>query len=200
MNLLEYIWMSVIIILYLWLLSFVYPKKTRENLYLRRFYRAIKSIVSDKNIAIDEIYRQILMNYNKLYQKSLSNESVSFLDLLEQIIIRYDSYTDKDYKSVFRDKKDKEVRDVCLKVHAYVIEKTPFSNLPIKEATLLNNIKESILSGNVKLGEMALQQLSEEMESKDYHIKKQDKTNRFTTLLSILGLILTVFFGVLSLF
>ncbi len=200
MDVFQYVLVIFLMLLYICAFCFFYLNKFQEQVKLRRFHCAIKSIVSDNKSSIEEIYDRSMMNYNKIYQGLSSKKQTSYLDILEQILFRYDAYTDANFKSVFHEKKNENVRTMCLILHTYVTEKTPFSNLPTKEATLLNNISEALVHGNVELGEMVLQQLSEEIMNKEFRLKKQEKTNTIATLLSVVGLLFTIFFGIFSIY
>ncbi|MBQ2285484.1 MAG: hypothetical protein II244_07445 [Clostridia bacterium] len=81
----------------------------------------------------------------------------------------------------------------------YIKEKEPFASIPAKEANLLNNINDALLKNNIDLGTVSLAQLSKELSSKEIEIKKMEKQNLIGTIVSIIGIILTVIFGILSL-
>ena len=121
------------------------------------------------------------------------------LDILETLVYHYDTFTDDRFESLFNVKKDMNIREYIYKLSKYIKEKEPFASIPAKEANLLNNINDALLKNNIDLGTVSLAQLSKELSSKEIEIKKMEKQNLIGTIVSIIGIILTVIFGILSL-
>ena len=120
--------------------------------------------------------------------------------MIEEIIYRYDSYSDKSFKAIFGQNKDADVYKACCSLYFYVASQRPFSKLPSKEEAILSNIQEAIVKGNALLGGVALKQLCEEIKLRETQLEKQSQINRISIVISIVGVILSLFFGVLSVF
>lgn len=91
------------------------------------------------------------------------------------------------------------MKNACLKLYTYIVDVEPFSNLPETQATLLKNIKDAMLKGNIDLGKVALKQLTEELIDSERQLEKQERINKITVILSIVGMLLTIYFGIASL-
>ena len=79
------------------------------------------------------------------------------------------------------------------------MDAAPFSNLPETQATLLKNIKDAMLKCNIELGKVALKQLTEELIDSERQLEKQERINKITVILSIVGMLFTIYFGIASL-
>jgi len=75
----------------------------------------------------------------------------------------------------------------------------PFLGLPSKEANLLSLINQALIEGNVELGKNSLIQLSQELEQTTIIMETQEKRNVISYIVSIVGVILTIIFGLISL-
>ena len=119
--------------------------------------------------------------------------------MLEQLIHYYDSYSDKNFKYRFGETKDPKIRSFILDIYKLLKQKEPFSSVTSKESNLLKNINDAIIKNNTDLGLSTLQQLAEEIANKEKTIKKKEKENQVATIVSIVGVVLTIVFGLLSL-
>lgn len=186
-------------VLYLLVFYYVFFNTINKKRRLERFHRTIRSILDVGSLDVEELYKQSLMNFKIINQTFLFLKPTSYIDILEQIIYYYNSCSDSHFKSVFRDNKNDEVRNACLKLYTYIVDAAPFSNLPETQATLLKNIKDAMLKGNIELGKVALKQLTEELIDSERQLEKQERINKITVILSIVGMLLTIYFGIASL-
>ncbi len=200
MELVLTIFMLVVLIAYFYFFYAIMIQDALKKKRLRSFYRSIKSILEKENISDDEILEELGIDYNKIFQNVSEKNTPSLLEMLEQMIFFYDSYTDKAFKSIFGEDKDSILKEKCVVLRKFIKEKEPFSSLPPKEATLFTNIKIAVQEGNSSLCDAVLEQLSTEIINKDILIKKQEKNNKNTAIISVVGIILTIFFGILSFF
>lgn len=187
---------SVLIIVYILILYFLVLKKIKKKKLFRGFHNAVKSIKA-KNISIKDSLEQLTLNYNKLSQE-YNNIKLSLLDVAEQIIYFYDTYTDELFQSKLQVKKDYEIRDFLFEIVEFIKQTEPFNNLPAKEANLLNTIKEAIVKDNKELGNANIVLLASEIFNKEKTLKKKETDNQVATTISIIGVVLTIFFGILS--
>lgn len=74
----------------------------------------------------------------------------------------------------------------------------PFSSVSSKHGNLLNMIKHAFDTDNKDLGRNNLIQLANDIEVLESTIETQDKRNQVSMIISIVGVILTVVFGALS--
>lgn len=191
------IFVSVIIV-YIW---FIYKVLIGDDSYfrqLRMFYTAIKNIYT-KNLSQSNAFMQLNLNYNEINQVINNNTFKNILALLEKIIYYYDSCSDKVFNRIFKCDKEADVRDFIMDMCCYIRQAHPFISAPQKEADFMYTIKDALTDHNIELGSKALTQLSLEIEAKEKLLRKTDRANQRTTILSIVGILLTVLFGLLSL-
>ena len=74
----------------------------------------------------------------------------------------------------------------------------PFSSVSSKHGNLLNMIKHAFDTNNKDLGSNNLTQLANDIEVLESIIENQDKRNQVSMTISLVGVILTVVFGALS--
>lgn len=155
---------------------------------------------------LSDVLEQLSLNYNQLSQEmglskdSMVSDSLGMLKLLDSIIHCYDTYTDKKFKVEFRIKKNENIRKFVFEIRKEIMSREPYITVPPKEANLLKAIRDSIEKNNKELGRNSLTQLSKEMTNKEKTLKRMERANQISMIISVVGVILTVIFGVLSLF
>lgn len=189
----------LVVIIVLYILAFYYCiiKSGDKDIKMKRFHRAIISIYG-RDLSVKESLEQLVVNYNKIFQSSNKSTASNMLDLFESIINCYDTYTEKQFKNKFKTVKNEEVEKFIIVLHKEIINSDPFISLPSKEASFLKTIKEAIEKNNHDLANNSLDQLSKELIAKEKSFMKKEKENQVTTMISIIGVILTVLFGILS--
>lgn len=192
---------SFIMVAYVFLCYILIFKKSKISLTLRRFHNAIITIYNDHtpNVSEDDIVERLDMDYNRIVQHIGGNTNTSFLDMLEQIVYRYDTYSDRDFEGIFRAKKDLAIRQFVYTIWKHLKNRDPFIGLPSKEATILKNINIAINEGNVSMGAAYIEQMSTEIINKERKIEKQKHDNQIATIISVVGVVLTIVFGIVSL-
>lgn len=193
------IFMCIFTGFYFWLCYVFIFKKDAQRKQIRRFYNAIEHIYK-KQLSKSDSLNQLKLNYEKLNQEITNTTYNSILDLLETIIYYFDTYPDKLFKSFFKFDKQEEIRDFLMQICIYIKEDNPFISAPQKEAELMRTLKNALESNNSSLGTNSLMQLSLEIEAKEKLLSKKDKENQRANIISIVGIILTTFFGFLSLY
>lgn len=155
---------------------------------------------------LSDVLEQLSLNYNQLSQEmglskdSMVSDSLGMLNLLDSIIHYYDTYTDKKFKTEFKIKKNENIRRFVFEIRKEIMSREPYITIPPKEAGLLKAIRDSIEKNNKELGRNSLIQLSKEMTNKEKTLKRMERANQISMTISIVGVILTVVFGILSLF
>ena len=196
----------VILAVYFWAFYFVILKRGEQKRFLRTFHNAICSIYAGVNnnslvgLTLAGWFEQLNLNYEKLCQEKPNSNYTSILDLLETIIYYYDSYADAFFKETFQQEKDPAVRNFIMEICQYIRNINPFISSPKKEADLMQSVTDALESNNKSLGLNSLRQLSQEIVAKEKIIVKQEKDNQRAIIVSIVGIVLTIFFGFLSLF
>lgn len=174
---------------------YIHPYKKRKR--LSKLYNAIKSTYNRKRTNPNLIDELNMINL-KLCQEYKIKAETSLFEGLESLIYCYSTYTDEYFKSIFRTSKDTEIIEFITLIKEDLKEKEPFSMIPYKEAGLLNEIKNALTKNNIELGTHTLSQLSTELINKEKLLHKKEKENSIATILSIVGIVLTIFFGLLS--
>lgn len=189
----------IFIAFYVWYIYIaIFKKEIYSRQIIRRFHNAIINI-QKKDLKLESSFSQLKLNYEKLNQFSSNSNFTSILDLLETIVYYYDTYSDYFFQNTFRTTKRQEVRDFVVAICGFIRNDNPFISSPPKEADLMRTLKEALDSNNSSLGMNSLLQLSKEIETKEKLLKKKDKENQIAIIVSIVGIVLTVFFGLLSL-
>jgi hypothetical protein len=74
----------------------------------------------------------------------------------------------------------------------------PFSSISSKEGNLLNMLKHAIDTQNSDLAKSTLNQLADDIEVLEGNLRKQFKKTNYSFAISAMGVILTIFFGVVA--
>lgn len=198
------VFMLVFLALYVFAFYTIILKRDIQRRFLRTFHNAVCSIYTEANNAsnnqpsLDYLFEQLNLNYEKLCQTNPNNNYSSILDLLETIIYYYDSYSNTIFKNIFRQEKEPAVRNFIMEICLYIKNINPFISVPRKEADLMQSITDALENNNKSLGQNSLKQLSQEILTKEKSLIKKDKENQRANIVSIVGIVLTIFFGLLS--
>jgi hypothetical protein len=185
-----------IIPVYIYFFYFITKLKKRFRV-MRKLHLAISSIY-EKQLTIEESYAQIALNYEQLSRDIPTSVFMNILEVFDIIIYYYDSYTKQQFESEFSQEKNLAVRDFIFELRTYIKSISPFISVPDKEAGLLQTLKDAIVSNNPQLGDSILNQLSDEIAIKEKAIRKNERDKKMAITLSIIGIILTAFFGIIS--
>jgi len=191
--------LTIVLMIYFWLVYTLVFKGNREKFKLQKFYTAINSIYEDAMDApLEDIYSQVSLNFKKLCESYPTDKFADILETIETLISLHDSENNQRFKTIVRQQKKPEIKAFLWSVRSYIKEVDPFISVPAKDADLLSTIKEALRSGNDALGMNALSQLSQEIESKEKLAKRRIKENQLARVISIVGIVLTIFFGLIS--
>ena len=200
------VFMIIILVVYVILFCFIILKRDVQRHFLYIFHNAVCSVYaemknnSQKLVNPSYLFTQLDLNYEKLCQSNPNNNYSSVLDLLETIIYYYDSCPNTIFKSIFRQEKKTAIRNFIMEMCLYIKSINPFISLPQKETDLMQSIKDALENDNKSLGLNLLRQLSQEILIKEKLLIKKDKENQRAVMISIVGIVLTVFFGFFSIF
>lgn len=198
---------SIVTIYFLQFYSYILKTDTNRNILIK-FHNAVCNIYKNNKDTVnsvinnkdkDFLLEQLNLNYKKLCEKYPNNRYTNVLDILQTLVHYYDIYPNKLFKKIFNVEKELELRNFIMNMYLYIKQENPFISIPIKEANLLQSIQHALDENNILLGKNAIEQLSQEIELKEKKLIKQGKTNQITTIISIIGVVLTIFFGFISL-
>lgn len=189
-----------IVILFYGIIFYKFYQELRKKTIFKGFFRAVKNIVSSTN-DIDQGISEINLNFRKL---ASSNSAVKDLiknptDLLEELIFNIDNLTGAAFRRKFGFEIDAQTRGKIISYVTRLREENPYVSLPPKEGNLLAAIQEAFEIGNKEMGKNALIQLAEDIEIMDNNFKIQEKKNVSAYIVSVVGVILTIIFGIISL-
>ena len=200
-------WIYLIIIAYILFCSVyfyavfcIFAKKNKRNKCVEKFENILYKLF-EKDLLLDEAISQLHINYNQLCEEISSDYKE--IELLNIVIYRLDSsrmsISEKETTYEKKIKCQPQYREFIFSLYNFIDQNQPFSLLPDKEAALLNNINEAMLSNNPLLVNNLLKQLANEIKAKEKRYTKGKKQTVIATTISIVGIIFTVVFGILSL-
>lgn len=194
------IWISypIIIGIYALLLYRIFKRKRRRSIY-RGFFKACVKIVQNTNT--ENAINEIRLNFRKLAEKNPNYKDVikNPTDLLEELVYNIDRLEPNKFKELFGIEVSEEIRGKIIELITYLKKENPFVSLPPKEGNLLSILKQSIESNNKELGLNTINQLSDEIEILDSNLKIQERRNVNSYIVSVVGVILTIVFGIITL-
>lgn len=195
--------LSVVTVYFGFAFMLIFGKDTK--LARKKFFRAVKSILKrepDDDVAISEIdiiFKKIAEKFSRI-----SENHKNCADLLEDMYYRSESQkvqqkfflSDLLYELIeLSDDEKNRLVNIIKKVR----DKQPYASVSSRYGNLMSSIQSSIETQNVELAKSNLRQLTDGVEVLETTIKTQDKRNRFSIIISIVGVILTIIFGALSL-
>ena len=166
----------------------------------KRFFWAIRGILqSQEDLTSQE--KQLNLIYKKISESFsfVTSQTRGLTDWLEEFVYLFDTREPTVFKSSYGVEVDKALRDHAYSLLVHIRESNPFSSLPAKEANLLRTLKQAVESPNKELGLTTIRQLAEEIEVLDSAIRTGERRARISYTISIVGVILTVVFGIFSL-
>lgn len=199
----EFILMIIVLVLFYigYFIFFYYAimKNSRKRKCLYSFYKILQTVYA-KNLTLPDALAQIQMDYNQLALDPRCICNLKLIELLNYVIYCVDS--NSSYRLGIRSESDLknkiQIRDFALQISQQINNQDPFAILSEKDASILNTIKNAIDTNNPLIGNTTLIQLATELQSKEKQLKKEKHKSNLATLLSIVGLVLTVLFGILS--
>ena len=200
-EILIYILAAVYLIAFICVYVSAFHEAIRRRI-IKRFYTAIKTIQEEGHDLQDEVicencFSRLKLNFDQL-RLSTSFYKDNMTDTLKTVINYYDSKSESSFQAFFKQKKDPAVQSFALTMYMYIKERYPFADLPKKDADLLSPIMDTFKSENNQFGINALMQVAQEIANKEQIIHRKTKENQVATIISIVGTILTLIFGILS--
>jgi hypothetical protein len=174
-------------------------KRSRSKIVRRDLFRATIAVLSN-NEDDDSCIPQIELSFRKVTEKYPSEMKTlrSCVNVLESLVANYDMLGQKRVKSLFQVDVSVEMRNRIYKITDRMKTLNPFASLDSRDANLLSTLQQAIGTRNLALGNTALRQLAEEIEVKESAIRTQENRSNTSFMVAIIGVVLTIVFGILS--
>lgn len=186
----------LVIATYVILIIVVFLLSTDVDYKRKTVYLAIINIY-DKKISIEKSIEQLYISFNYINNR---NNNLKLEKYLENYIALYDTMSEEKFERVLKNAKNNDIREFIIELLNYLHNKNPFYQLNETEASILTNIKNFAKEKNSDHIKHQIKELAKELRKKDEIISKANKANRISFIVSIIGVVLTIFFGILSLF
>lgn len=198
-KILYYVLMPVLLVFYGLFFYRILQRQRKRGIY-KGFFRAVTNIVTNAE-DVSQGINEIKLNFRKLAEKNPSNKEIirNPTDLMEELIYNVDNFEKKNFKEKFGFEITSETRSNILKFITKLKEENPYVSLPPKEGNLLSLIQQSLETNNKEMGLNALTQLAEEIEILGTNIRIQEKRNVNAYIVSVVGVLMTIIFGILTL-
>jgi len=194
----EWIFYPLLSILYIGVL-YLYFTMLKRTFAKRHSIKGFFKIYNETN-NVDERLNELKLFFKKLKEKYSSQlkNTKSFIEILEDIYFIMTTKDNKYLKQKYRVEFDDKLRNTIVDNIMKYKNDNPFVALSPKMSTHLSNLKNSLDNNNNELGENVLSQLAEDIEINEKALIKQERTNKFSILLAVIGVFLTIVFGIKS--
>jgi len=202
-----FVWVALTLAAILYAVEIYMVLSKRESRISRqKMYAAFARIVQahvgdaidDPSIALDNTLEKIKDNYKQLrYEFPLAAKDAHLIEYLSQF---YRKNLDKKnvliWRITERHEKSKTIVHDLMDLQKVL---NPFELMSEEDTILFRQAYKAILDGGDNVSRSAINEISVKYQDSINAGKKQQYTNRLLTVVALLGVILTVFFGVLSL-
>jgi len=188
----------IVSIFYIPLLIFMMKTLKQKNAR-KQFFHATKSIL-ERVESNDEAVKQIQIVFKKLTERHpyVRQAYKSAPDFLEDYLCRIESFGNERFKDAYKFDLDDAQKNRLIEIIDSIKSKQPFSTISSKYGNLLSMVSHAFDTDNHDLGKTNLRQLSDDIEVLESTIEQQSRTNQVSLVISVVGVILTVVFGALT--
>ena len=165
----------------------------------RHFYRSVKSILqreSDNKKVIEQfsiVYRKVSENNSEFAKKYRTP-----IDICEDLLTRSTGFSKWSFKFHYSlEFTDEELNRIAL-IISQIENELPFISLSPKYGNQLDILKLAFEANDIQLGSNSLKQLAKDIKYLESTMDSQERKNRISTLISVIGVILTILFGAVS--
>jgi hypothetical protein len=171
----------------------------KKILNYKRFYRAVITVL-ERNPDDNKCVPEIFMAYKKLieYSPRIKKAHRSAVDSMEDFLYKVDSTIPQKFKNTYELEVSQEVRKRMNNIILLMRQSEPFASISNKYSNLMNMLKNALNTGNKDLGTSMLDQLADDVEIMEHTIYAQQRVNSMSIMVSIIGVILTIIFGIIS--
>lgn len=180
-------------------LLFYIRSRANQRRAEQAFYKGVAAIF-DNSAEGEDLIAEIGILYKRLSERyaELTKRFRSPAELLEEFIVGIDTLDDRAFKQRYRMERPLPLRPRLLETLKNLREQSPFASLSSKEANLLSTLINAVESGNPELGKSVIKQLAEELEITGANLRSQNQKNTISFIVSVVSVLLTVFFGIVS--
>ncbi|HEY9001234.1 MAG TPA: hypothetical protein VIM89_07765 [Mucilaginibacter sp.] len=205
---------SLIILAILYFLYIIWPyPQIRLYYFKRHFFRAILKVTSINDTSntgaagqtwdqLNQLsWEELKLDFKTLMEKHgrFKNKYKNASTLFEECLYYLDTKGSENLAFMTDLTVSNNTRAKIINLIRLARNENPFLGLPSKEANLLTIINQSLIDKNVELGRSSLIQLSQEIEQMVVSMEGQERRNIVSYIVSIVGVILTIIFGLISL-
>ncbi len=171
----------------------------RKNSKKAFFHSVLSTLQNTQNDA--DCIEQLEINFKKIRERfpNLSKELTTTIDLLEDMFHDYDIWGEKRFKKNTGLEMKSDIRNRLIKIITEMKSKNPFFSLSQEDANLLSDLTQAIENANKDLAMRTIRQLAEQLRSTESNIRIQQRKNNMSFMVATIGVVLTLFFGILSL-
>ena len=190
----------LLVLLFYGYFFFTFSKRIELRNSKKRFFHSVLSTLQNNQNNADCI-EQLDINFKKIRERNpnLSKELRTTTDLLEDMFHDYDIWGEKGFKKSTGLDMKSDIRNRLIKIIEEMKLKNPFLSLPPEDASLLSDLTQAIDTSNKELGMRTIRQLAGQLKIKDSNFRIQEKRNNTAFVVAAIGVVLTLFFGIVSL-
>lgn len=193
------VFLMLIVLYYFFLYSQTYSKVDKKTSY-NAFFSAVKSVLENCSENSD-CSKQIDMHFKNWAKKHSENLNLikNSVELLEVMVYNIDIKGKDEFERISGINLSPEERNRLVNIVEYMKKSNPFISISNKESNVLMYLKYALETKNQDLGNTMLTQLSNDIELLEMELKGQKEKNQKSYIISIIGIVLTVVFGLMSL-
>lgn len=182
------------------LVAYLFGKEFRKLKLKKEFFVLLSKVVKEnkdyKNIHNEvELLFKISCKRNKFPEDSIR----IFMDLLEEYIYIYQLKGEDKFNRTYKVSVTDEEFETVMGYLNYIREDYKFLRLPSKQASLLRDINKIVETSDSETGYILINQLSEEIEKFTSYLEQSERKVKWPYVFTLIGIVLTIVFGVLSL-
>ncbi|EJG0664775.1 hypothetical protein C4G29_RS22185 [Vibrio parahaemolyticus] len=165
----------------------------------RHFYRSVRNILVRENDDA-KVIEQLSIVYRRVSESNgeFSKKYRTPIDICEDLLARATGFTAWSFKFHYGLKfSDEELNRIAAIVKSIETE-LPFISLSPKYGNQLDMIRLAFESKDSTLGNRTLSQLAKDIKFLEATNENQERKNRISTWISVIGVVLTILFGAVS--
>lgn len=192
------IFIAIVFLFYapLFYLGYLSQQKKRAR---KAFFRALLTILERDQDDL-QCVPEIFMMYKKVLElhPSVRDSYRSAVNFVEDFLFRADSYAPNRFKYIYGLDVSQDIRKRIVNIVGLMKQTEPFSSVSSKYSGLLSMLNHALDTNNVDLGKSMIDQMADDIEILERTIYSQQRTNLASIIVSVVGLILTIVFGVVA--